>query len=276
MMASNNAAGSSRVFENLALKEVSNREAMKSSASKKNGRKFLKMSLSDFQTGGPTQGRQALKSSCVATAADLELVQSIAKTAIERPHPTEINPRYNSQNPINAKFFGLQYVHINDVRDRLLFSQKNVSDMTSTGLIDYPISELADSMFIKFDKNFALDIVENNDGSFTSIDNRRLLVAKKLGALDSNYGIWVKVHAANAKLEPQHQRRFRAATWGGAVAERMDGAKLSGFTSSPRILGRVEQTIPLNIDREQYNYDALDPTDREQIFSQVKLNTIKI
>ena len=90
------------------------------------------------------------------------------------------------------------------MRDRILFSQTTVSDFTKDKKCDYPLDDLADDMFIEFKKSVnyqndaVLDIVANGDGTFTPIDNRRLLIAKKLGEVDRLYGIWDKVHPSTS------------------------------------------------------------------------------
>ena len=136
-----------------------------------------------------------------------------------RPNPSKLNAKYNGN--INPRFLGAQYLCINHVRNTILFSQQTVSDFNKGEKCDYPLDMLLDTLFVQFKKDLeypnegCLDVVDNGDGTFTSLDNRRLLIAKKIGLIDRRFGIWIKVHPANQELTEGQVNRFQGAkTWG--------------------------------------------------------------
>jgi hypothetical protein len=185
-----------------------------------------------------------------------------------RPDPKEFYRGYKGK--ITCGFKYSQYVYIQDVRNRILFSQTTISDFNKGKRCDYPLDYLADSMFIEYKKDIeawgdgVLDIVDNGDGTFTSVDNRRLLLAKKFGAVDRTYGIWIKVHAANEELSKSLSKRFLGAkTWGEAVAIRVNNNKVAGYLEYPTIMSgskaKESQSIPVSI--ADCDLSALDSRD---------------
>lgn len=198
--------------------------------------------------------------------------QKLVKTKVERIDPKVIYNGYVGE--IENDYFDLQFVNINDVASKILFSQDTVSDFSADGKCDLPISDLADQLFLGFKTSGALDIVDNGDGTFTSLDNRRLLIAKRIGVVDRTYGIWVKVHSANQKLSYGLQKRFNAFTWGEAVAVRV-GKNIKGYTNYPTILdeGRKKksQNIALTFDPSSYDYSDLHQDDVKNLQANAKM-----
>jgi hypothetical protein len=89
-----------------------------------------------------------------------------------------------------------------------------------------------------------------------------LLIAKKIGAVDRNYGIWVRVHAANKRLHPCLQGRFQGAqTWGQAVTIRTGGSQ--GFRKLPTIKdeGYVKDPQTLTLDLGNCDLSKLNSQD---------------
>jgi hypothetical protein len=202
-----------------------------------------------------------------------------------RPKPQDIF--WNYKGNISDKTSRPQYVYINDVKNQILFSQTTVSDFNNAGTCDVPLDQLVDSMFIEFKKTInnnigdgALDLVANSDGTFTSLDNRRLLVAKKIGNVDRNYGIWVKVHAASAPLNSGLQQRFRAGTWGGAVKVRVRAKeqRIFGYRQLPTIMDegkqKKSQSLPLSLDG--CDLSELHPEDVAELNLRKKNNRVDI
>lgn len=192
-----------------------------------------------------------------------------------RRHPSQLWEGYKGE--IAPTFYEPQYVLIQDVAKKILFSQKSVSDCFEYDGEDLPLSELADSMFLRFMRNFALDIVDWGTGLFTSVDNRRLLIAKKIAQYDSTYGIWVKVHSHNQPLKHWEERRFtvnwlKPKTWGEAIKIRGDmKGKQIGYCKFPTILSNKSgnweeaksQKIPLKT--SDINLSPLEMEDRKKI-----------
>lgn len=176
----------------------------------KNKGKFSKLSLGQFQNldSGSTK-TESVASTFTKKEEALDTIR------VRRPTP---DCRYRGT--INPNFMGLQYVYINDVRNKILFSQKTISDFNQVGNQDLPLDELLDSMFVEFDQNprNALDVVDLGKGCFTSYANRRLFMAKKIGEVDCLYGVAVKVHKAS---EPFYNPEI-AKTWGEAVEKRIN------------------------------------------------------
>lgn len=201
--------------------------------------------------------------------------------AAKRPDPKDFFERYNGR--ISNKTFKPQYVRINDVTNELLFSQTNVSNFNNVRDCEYPLDYLADAMFIEFKRDLdrsgdgALDVVDMGDGYFTSVDNRRLLIAKKIGVIDRTYAIWVRVHKASDGLSVNLQRRFDGSrTWGEAVQMRINSSdqKFKGYSALPTIMeitrcGRRvcadSQTIPLSIDCDLSELDSADVVNMKKI-----------
>lgn len=174
-----------------------------------------------------------------------------------RPDATAFYRHYNGK--IVPHFQGLQYVYVCDVINDIYFSQKTVSDFSTNQDYDVPLDTLADQMFVKFKRDInyngdgALDVVFNEkNGTVTSLDNRRLLIAQKIAVFDRYYGIWIRVHGAEQLLYRGLQKRFLGAkTWGEAAALRINKKKLTGFKLHPVICDhhgpKKVQTIPLCI-----------------------------
>lgn len=200
-----------------------------------------------------------------------------------RPSPTDFYRDYHSEIADHIK--GPQYILIADVTKKLFFSQTNVSNFYREGCCDMPISSLAESMFLEFKRDFvnigdgALDVVNMNEGKYTSLDNRRLLIAKKISQIDRTYGIWIKVHNYDDKLSPFSQRRLNAGTWGEAVEKRINNPKRPfGYSKLPLIqqvkingLKQEQKTITLTIDH-RCNLNHLNKEDRANIISNMDTN----
>ncbi len=186
--------------------------------------------------------------------------------------------RPEAKKSINGNYKGVQYVCASNVRDKVLFSQLSISDYNKVGNTDVPLDELADSMFIEFRKGIkrhddgALDIVQNPDGTYTSLDNRRLFISYKIGEYDRYYGIWVRVHHSNDPLEPGLQKRFLGAkNWGAAAAIRVknsgeDNPNIYGFNEYPTIYDegkKKSSKIALTI--KGCDLSSLHPDDVEKL-----------
>ncbi|QLH35686.1 MAG: hypothetical protein HWD61_05725 [Parachlamydiaceae bacterium] len=168
-----------------------------------------------------------------------QTLKSLVKTKVERYDPKFFYQDYEGK--IDAGYFDPQFVRIRDVSDKILFSQTTVSDFSKQGRYDLPISTLADQLFAAFKEEGAIDIVDNEDGTFTSLDNRRLLIAKRIGLVDRTYGIWVKVHSFHYALNSHQERRFEATTWGMAVTQRIGNPRLKGYCHDPIIMDEGQQ-----------------------------------
>lgn len=139
-----------------------------------------------------------------------------------------------------------QYVLMKDVFQNILFSQNTVSDFNISpddGQM-YPISVLANKLFHQFKEEGALDIVRMGEGKYISVDNRRLLIAKKIATIDKTYGIWVRVHDSEKALTENQSNRFQLPfenkpTWGNAVHLRMGRSSNEGYTK-PVIMSEGE------------------------------------
>lgn len=246
--------------------------------------KLQKLSLSDFLGVEKT----------LTNSADLK---AVTKTKVVRWDPNALFEDYNGE--IDPRYSRAQYVLIKDVVNKLLFSQTNVSDFNKEETRDVLISELADSLFVEFrlgaEEEGALDIVDNRDGTFTSLDNRRLILAYKIGAKDRLYGIWVKVHRYDERLSKSEQRRFSGAyTWGEAALRRVNGnisnsnsnsnsnanVRVNGFAKLPKILdmGKEKscQGVELTIDPDNYDYSVLNQEDLENLLKNRKNGTVTI
>lgn len=222
-------------------------------------------------------------------------VKKVARPSImvQRPDFDEYGEK------IHSDYVDPQYVRIQAVSGTLLFSQATVSEfntvMVQTGYgkmvsSNYPISDLALAMFIQYKRHTdeedggVLDVVhmgKNPSGEdiFTSIDNRRLLIAKKIGRIDRTYGIWVRVHKFNDELSPALQRRFKGKakdinipTWGAAVLHRTGGEL--GFAKWARIAREAPQAIPLNL--VGLNFSPIHKDDRTTILGKQKKGVIDI
>jgi hypothetical protein len=209
--------------------------------------------------------------------------------AAERPDPESIFAGYRGK--ISNQTKKPQYVRINDVSEKLWFSQRDVSDFNMVGEVEYPLDFLADAMFVKFKRDInqigdgALDVVDMGGGIFTSVDNRRLLIAKKIGMIDRTYGIWVRAHKASDSLSKGLQKRFDGAkTWGEAVRGRIksESAESKGYPALPKIktinaggyrVNAPLQTIPLSVDCDLSTLDAEDVANIRRL---QKGNTIRI
>jgi hypothetical protein len=206
-----------------------------------------------------------------------------------RPDPREFYKEYRGR--IIANFKGPQYLLIKDVAEHILFSQREVSDFNQGKTCDYPLGDLADALFLEFKRDIlgsgdgALDVVAMGDEKYASLDNRRLLIAKKIGAVDRMFGIWIRVHGSDDLLSEGLQRRFMGArTWGEAVQIRINNEKAKfGYSSNPRIMTnnaknqRVDaesQLISLSV--MDVNLSALNPADAARIGERKVNGTIKI
>lgn len=211
-----------------------------------------------------------------------------------RPDPKAIHAGYSQS--ISAEFRGLQYMRMRDIATQILFSQITVSDINTVKNIDYPIDALADVLFLEFPHSLALDVVEMGNGVFTSLDNRRLLIAKKLSVIDRTYGIWIRAHKASDSLPPSQQFRFGGVkTWGEAVRDRINSSiakkqhtpkakptadsSLEGFIGYPTIMTTTpdfqqkickQQMIPVSVN---CNLSALHKDDRDLILAQARKNS---
>lgn len=208
----------------------------------------------------PAAPRARLDAALTTTATLDRFDPPVAEKAV-RPDPRSFCARYNGKISTACKS-APQFVLIQDVKDKILFSQTTVSDFNKSETCDYPIDFLADAMFKEFKRDIlrpndgVLDVVDMGKGFFTSVDNRRLLIAKKIGAFDRTYGIWIRVHQSTDALTPGLMTRFDARNWGEAVRKRINKAKTSGYTSHPTIMttnkkGEREpavQTIALSVD----------------------------
>jgi hypothetical protein len=226
------------------------------------GKRNKKMSWAEFQNlGKTTQVDEPLTTDTVLNRFD-------PAVRAHRPDPKEFYKDY--QGKINAAYPHSQYVKIRDVGHQLLFSQKTVSDSNQGKDLDYRISYLVDALFIEFQKNGALDVVDMGNEKFTSLDNRRLLIAKKINVVDRTFGIWIRVHPSNGSLAPSFQKRFQGAkTWGEAVKLRIGDDKVKvGYFYNPTIMTADKanhyvkassQTIPLSV--EGVDLSELHPED---------------
>ena len=144
------------------------------------------------------------------------------------------NKLHKTINPIIVS----QEVSIEFVARNILFTQDSVSAFASDGMESNAITldRLAARMFKNgFDRNYPLDIVEIEENKFTSIDNRRLLIAKRIKNFCSIYKIWVRIHGFREPLSKENVHRFSGAlTWGEAVQRRV-GDNSNGFKKYPII-----------------------------------------
>lgn len=201
------------------------------------------------------------------------------QSTLENLEKTRIERYASYKGKINLRCTKPQYVNINDVSQNILFSQETVSDYTRTSKNDLPLSDLADMLFEGFLPEYAIDIVDNGDGTFTSLDNRRLLIAKRIGVVDRTYGIWLRVHAADQELNIGQQKRFNAYTWGEAAAIRVNNNKVKGYDRYPTILDglkkKPDQNIYLRFDSDN-DYSALNEEDFQDLKSKIKNGNIAI
>lgn len=257
------------------LTSPSSREANVSSqlpAAVKKGKKVT-MSLDEFRL----QRIDEPATSAVALASFEPEVRAV------RPHPKTLNEKYDGK--ISPRFFGAQYLCINHVRNVILFSQQTVSDFNKGEKCDYPLDMLVDALFVEFKKDLAftnegcLDVVDNGDGTFTSIDNRRLFIAKKIGLIDSRFGIWIKVHPANQELTEGQAKRFQGAkTWGQAAANRVNNPRIKGYLNYPTIKdeGKDKDPQSLQLDIREINLSGLDSKDVATLRSKAKNGIVTI
>lgn len=240
-------------------------------------KKPKKMSLVEFlnskevtTAGGKKEVVVLNVTDTLTSEAALDLLDPVV--VAKRPNPRDIFSKYNGT--ISNKTGKPQYVRIQDVANKLLFSQTTVSDFNKSAKVDYPLDYLADAMFLEFKRDIdrygdgALDVVDMGGGFFTSLDNRRLLIAKKIGAVDRTYGIWIRVHSFGETLTPGLQKRFGGAkTWGQAALDRVNDKRYFGYLGLPTIMTtnlldkRVpapSQNIRLSVDCDLSQLHAVD------------------
>jgi hypothetical protein len=172
-----------------------------------------------------------------------------------------------------------QLILLQHVAEKILFSQKSVSDFSMNGKAMITLDDLADQLFVSFNEFGAIDIVANGDGTFTSVDNRRLLIAKRISQYDRNYSIYVRVHKAADCLKDGEKRRFTIGefvpkTWGEAVRGRISQSGVLGFSKEPKILAKTVST--LSIDLSCLDLSALHKEDRENLLNRAEGLTIKV
>jgi len=151
-----------------------------------------------------------------------------------RPNPNDIHRGYSGR--INPNYKWAQYVYIRDVANNILFSQTSVSDSCFERGRIFPLDDLVNSLFIRFGRFGALDIVKITEENYVSLDNRRLLISKKIAVIDRYYGIWIRVHQPDEELDLNNRRRFRVSTWGEALKERVEKSYLIGYSNYPTIV----------------------------------------
>lgn len=229
----------------------------------------MEVSFNTPLTGPSMVGNEGIKKTktvSYSTKVDVQRVDApqVSEAALDtletsvrayRPDPKKFYRGYNGR--VNTNWTGPQYVYIKDVAKDILFSQTTISDFNKGKTTDYPLDYLADSMFVEYRKDIdykndgVLDIVDNGDGTFTSLDNRRLFIAKKIGEVDRFYGIWIKVHSRTEELASFNKRRFYAETWGEAVDIRVDSEGKMGHKRYPTIMEgmkrKASQSIPVNV-----------------------------
>lgn len=178
-----------------------------------------------------------------------------------------------------------QYVNIKCVANQILFSQQRISDFIGDQTCS--LEDFANELFKSFKKEGAIDIVCMDKDQYTSLDNRRLFIAKRIAfqVPDSRYGIWVRVHGIDEALSPPNLRRFLGAvTWGQAVLMRVNNLREGhidyiskpgiGFPNEP-LLDRKCISRGLSIMIELDLRD-LNPADLKKIREKVQGNCILI
>lgn len=170
-----------------------------------------------------------------------------------------------------------QYVVVQQVAHQILFSQETVAASTKDG--ELSLDQLAERMLRFFPREYAIDIVAVAEETYTSVDNRRLLVAKRIAqnAPDRLYGIWVRVHLADELLAGQGSRFGEAKTWGEAVLMRINNIQRReqlqytrgsfGFSAEPKIRTPFHLPPKLTLSLSLVNVDlaSLHPDDQQQI-----------
>lgn len=229
-----------------------------SPAKKRNKNKPKKLHLDEYHD--QARVTEAPKKAVVSTHFDERVVRPIAAGAI------------------NPSMRGTQYVRVQGVADKILFSQRTVSNFTESrgSGSDRPIADLASSMFLEFrQEEGTLDVVRMRDGSLISCDNRRLLIAKRIGRLDRLFGISIRIHQAVDNVPDYFQFRFGGArTWGDAVLNRMNKGvsatsprRTTGYAEEPQLLqfGGAPDTEGVKIAVVRVDLSALDAADKAAI-----------
>lgn len=175
---------------------------------------------------------------------------------------------------------------VEEVAKKVLFSQSSVSDAASDGQTANAISidELAERMFKQgFDSKYPLDIVQVSEDTFSSLDNRRLLIAKKIKKFCEDYKVWVRVHGYDEPLSRINRQRFRALTWGQALELRTYSSRMSNSNGSKKhptikMMGGVniggqkrEQSLSFSLSDREIERLTAQGYNREKMIESMKI-----